>query len=1060
MDKDVMEFSTAPWGLGLGCTSEVPPLYPAQRFLIKMYYGMPLDNTPKRDIIIKDRFNERELYRFNEMEYMKYLRSEGRLNREYDGQEVPNMLMVIGRRAGKCITGDSLVLTDQGIYRIENLGEARPEEFSSFGIGIVQEAGRKSKSRYFYNGGKKPVYRIRTGSGYNIAGTDSHRIKVMSCEGRIEWKYLSDVTFNDFVAVNRNTDLWTEKRVDLTLCVRAEDRKALTMPEELDEKLSNLMGYSLIGGLWGSEKSLFISCDDGDMLTYIGETFKDLFGGVKGKSFSDDHSLYVSNEGISKLFPLMGIPLDNDEKYKNIPWSILCSPKSVVCAFLRGLFESKASIDPEKGIINFSTLNERLVHELQVILLNLGIISEASKRWSSERKVHYVELLIKDINSLRKFGHQIGFDSQTKRDLLDRAFEVANNSKETESIPNQKDRILDLLATLERGSEATKPLKTEELLGDYFYQDSEDLSYRILDRLIETAKKDGAGKEETAHFERLRDCDYFYDRVMFLERGEEPVYDLTVPDGESFVANGITNHNTTITAAVIVYEVYKLLNKYCPQEYYHIMPEDPIKVTCISTSKDTASELFQKITGHIERSEFFRKFRSKPTQQYVSLRTQRDLDKYGTKGLASIQIRVAPCSAKGLRGPGNIVVAFDEMAFFFADEKNAGQSTKDRDASVIHRAATPSVAKFKREDGTPDGKIIMISSPGAKSGKFYEEYERSFEDDNEDLLMVQAPTWEIDPDISSQFLRNKFKENSISFKSEFGAQFSDRLFGWIDDPQIVYQNVTKGLKYKPKSMQRVPHFMGVDIGLKNDGTAVTIGHWVEELVKGEKIAKLEVDVNDWRLAVNEKKDYFVPDEMAEWISSYTNKFYIMRGLLDQYYGMTIIPYLKKKGFRQFEYRDFTNQLNSSVYQVLLTNLLSRFLKLPEGSGPPKPGEEISESELVKEVLKLQAEQKSKYIIKVFAPERAGEYDDRSDSLARMVYIAVEYKDKAFVSGRTDPTKISAIRAARMVRRTEMKKFSVNRPSAGFMSKMGAGRMGGGRRGGRGVGLPVAGRHFR
>ena len=37
LDKNVIEFLEAPWGLGLGCTPDVPPLYPVQRVIIKCY---------------------------------------------------------------------------------------------------------------------------------------------------------------------------------------------------------------------------------------------------------------------------------------------------------------------------------------------------------------------------------------------------------------------------------------------------------------------------------------------------------------------------------------------------------------------------------------------------------------------------------------------------------------------------------------------------------------------------------------------------------------------------------------------------------------------------------------------------------------------------------------------------------------------------------------------------------------------------------------------------------------------------------------------------------------
>lgn len=554
-----------------------------------------------------------------------------------------------------------------------------------------------------------------------------------------------------------------------------------------------------------------------------------------------------------------------------------------------------------------------------------------------------------------------------------------------------------------------------------------------------SSKRDIIINDQFNEREMYRFNEHEYMMYLFNEGRINRVYEAGKGYPNMVLVCGRRSGKTTITSTIICYEVYKLLNKYCPQEYYGIMPEDPIKVTCISTSKETASELFTKIVGHIERSEFFRKYRRKPTQQYVDLHTQRDLDKYGPKGLASLKIRVAPCSAKGLRGPGNIVVALDEMAFFFADEKKKNAvSYKDRDDGAIYKAATPSVAKFKKPDGTPDGKIICLSSPGPKSGKFFSEYERSFDEDNEDLVMIQAPTWEIDPELSTQFLKNSYKANPITFKSEYGAQFSDQLFGWIDDPDIVRKNVVPGLKIKDRSLIRVPHFMGIDLGLKKDGTAITVGHWMQEMVDGAKIDKLEVDYYAVRYAKDEGKEYFEPEEMIEWIASVCKKFYIARGMFDQYYDMTMEPKLKRLGLKQLEAKHFNDSLNSIVYQMLLSCLLSKTLRIPEGNEVFVKGIRSEDSELVTELLTLQAQQKSKYIIQVAAPEREGEHDDLSDSFARMVYVAHEYRDKSSTYNIASSSATGHMKMARMLRKSELSKLSLNRPSSRYMGRMGSG----------------------
>lgn len=552
------------------------------------------------------------------------------------------------------------------------------------------------------------------------------------------------------------------------------------------------------------------------------------------------------------------------------------------------------------------------------------------------------------------------------------------------------------------------------ILKCYYGMDLDDSNNR--DIIV----KDQFNEVELYRFNEKEYAQFLYDelRVNVLDYGERQNLVLVC---------GRRAGKTTLTACIIAYETYKLLNRYCPQEYFNIMPEDDIRITCISTGKDTASELFNKVTGHLERSEFFRKYRCKPTKQRMLLRSQRDIDKYGEQGRATISINVAPCSAKGLRGHNNLIVALDEMAFFFADDKNQGVGASDKNDRAIYNAVTPSIAKFKTPDGNPAGKVICISSPYGKSGKFYEEYERSFKEDTDDLLMIQAPTWEIDPGLSSKYLKSKYNENPKVYRSEFGAEFTDEICAWIDDPVVVRQNIVPGLRYKTRSFNRVPHFMGIDVGLKEDGSSVVVGHWDTEKINGENIDKIEVDCCDVRYAEDEDKDFFTPEEIADWIAEYTSKFYIVRGLMDQYYGMSIIPILEKKGHKMFEFKHFTDTLNSNVYQNLLATMISSGLRLPEEEERTVEGKPTKESDLVLEVLSLQSQQKSKYLVKVQAPDRKGAHDDRSDGLARMVYVAVEYKVKGIGGNILANKSMNQAKSFRKARSREMMRASLNRP---------------------------------
>lgn len=438
-------------------------------------------------------------------------------------------------------------------------------------------------------------------------------------------------------------------------------------------------------------------------------------------------------------------------------------------------------------------------------------------------------------------------------------------------------------------------------------------------------------------------------------------------------------------AVLVAFETYKLLKKICPQSYYNIMPDQEIRISCIATNQEQASELFRMITGHLERSEYFRRFRNKPTQTYMQLSTSRDIEQYGLGQRPSIRIVASPCSGRGLRGHNNIIAVLDEMAYFFESE-----TSLDKSDSTIYDAVTPSTAKFSSPQGDSHGRVISISSPASRSGKFFELYQRSFESDCQDLLMVKAPTWEVDYTLSPKILRAKYAENPTGYDVEYGANFSDRVSGWLENEQMLRANIIPGLKLKKLSYDRTPHFMGIDVGLKNDGTAVAITHIEKKNIGGIQKNVIELDAIDVRYAFDEEKEFFTPEEIAEWLYSFTQKFFIVKGIMDQYYGMAIIPLLTDKNVKQIETVHVSRDYSSKIYQNLMTKILDNGLRIPESEERIVNGKKTKDLELITELLTLQMVIHSKYLISVKAPQIKGMHDDLSDAYARSVYLASEY----------------------------------------------------------------------
>ncbi|MEL7339019.1 MAG: hypothetical protein AAGM67_00930 [Bacteroidota bacterium] len=94
---DIIEFAESDWGLGLN-------LFPVQRVILKIYYGLELDNNDPYMQIPKD-WRRDQITPMTEWEYFCHLYNEGRCSlnpKDYKvGQEKQELILSIGRRSGK-----------------------------------------------------------------------------------------------------------------------------------------------------------------------------------------------------------------------------------------------------------------------------------------------------------------------------------------------------------------------------------------------------------------------------------------------------------------------------------------------------------------------------------------------------------------------------------------------------------------------------------------------------------------------------------------------------------------------------------------------------------------------------------------------------------------------------------------------------------------------------------------------------------------------------------------------------------------------------------------------
>lgn len=473
---------------------------------------------------------------------------------------------------------------------------------------------------------------------------------------------------------------------------------------------------------------------------------------------------------------------------------------------------------------------------------------------------------------------------------------------------------------------------------------------------------------------------------------------------------GRRSGKSTLAAAISAYEIYRLIHKIDPHTYYGIATSQFISLIAVATSRDQAGELYGKVSGHFEACTFFRRFRSAVNQTSAKFQTPADMKRYGSfldnpKARASVRISFHACNAKSLRGKGNLVVVLDEFAHF-----NSEGGTSDE---KVYEAVSPSTSDFapKGPDGKAlyghetrsDARILMISSPLGKQGKFYSQFQLGMKDPSQDnLLCIQAPTWEVNPSLPVGEFRQKAAENLVSFFTEYGADFSDRTLGWLDEPAELMACVDVSARPAQMGSPRASYYLGFDLGLVNDPSSVAIVH--NELDReGKTVVVLDyIDEIQAKKGKYSKQDRLDFDEIADWLLDLSRRFHIKEGLFDQWNHIPLEQALLKRGLTQLKAEYMGSQLNSQIYQNFKAQMWDRKLRLYDLNEHDRRQLELKGEKFpsvppyapyLRQLLELQAEVKSKYIIDVRAKNGSSHHDDLADALARAIWLASQNMSK-------------------------------------------------------------------
>ena len=479
----------------------------------------------------------------------------------------------------QCCTLCSAISTSAGIRTVGNILADQgndPKTSAPHNITVITDNGQKH-SNAVYNNGYAPTVRITTKLGYVFEATHNHRLRIIDKDGNYVWNYMKDMRKNDQVCLLRDTCVGEPVKfvepelatvcvehknstlvdVQCNKCYKTYTRKVRSLkrsgystgdyyvcpscvniddeqfiePDAMDDSLAELLGYYIGDGtLYKTRpKRIVLNCDPsyGDLPNKLISRFAK-FGifaySEKGNGTVD---VRANNAKFVNWLVRHGLDSKSCAEDARIPDKILSSGPKILAAFLRGLFEADGySTRSQFERVGFSTRSDVLADQVRTSLLSLGIVTKTVRRkgtgYSNKMKN---EVYILDQVNRSVFREKVGFISDRKSQILD---EYKSDNSTLRIVGKAAQHLAGKLHENEE-------LKHYERARCWEYQRRASFP---LHRLREY--------KNLLNEQIVQNDNLLVDSIVKVEYDHALTADISVPDNNTYIANGFVSHNTLV----------------------------------------------------------------------------------------------------------------------------------------------------------------------------------------------------------------------------------------------------------------------------------------------------------------------------------------------------------------------------------------------------------------------------------------------------------------------------------------------------------------------------------
>lgn len=475
-----------------------------------------------------------------------------------------------GSGQGKCISGETLILTEKGLLPINYFSEFYG--YTPLELQIFSKEGI-DKTSFFYKEEVNNTIKIKDSLGYELEGTPEHPILILDENYNLIFRKLKDLKITDknIIFVGSNYFSKNNKELNFEQIKKIKDTNSIlitNLPKFFNEKLATLLGYVIANGCKASLTSpKIIFCSNNEIIN------NDIKGIIRELGYTGELNSYqkenktisysLGGEWYGKFITyLLGKPLQT-ARFKEVPLIVLQSTKECQSAFLRALFDCDSAY--YSGNIEYLSASKILVDQVQAMLLNFGIVCNRHikrvKNYDHDYHIltissFYVDVYFTEIGSL-KYTKENCIRNTNIHGIacFDYVGKILENLKNTlkvnkagqflfedkyERFPRIFGRARNLFINKQFTKILTKTyaldilIAYEEFIVKYNLQPDNEFIYKL--------KHIFSNSNFTIN--SITKIEY-----LTHEKGKN-VYDFTIPKSHCFISNGFISHNTSLARLI------------------------------------------------------------------------------------------------------------------------------------------------------------------------------------------------------------------------------------------------------------------------------------------------------------------------------------------------------------------------------------------------------------------------------------------------------------------------------------------------------------------------------